>query len=329
MIRVIIFLGDGMIEEIKKMPKVELHLHLDGSVRIETASNLLGLSKQELFDKMVASDKCIDLNEYLTKFKLPIDLLQTKDNLCLVARELGQLLEEQNVIYAEVRFAPFFHTKSGLTLDEVVMAVLDGFAGYNVNLILCMMRGSSFEDNEKIIDLASRYLKNGVVGLDLAGAEGVYHTCDYADLFRIAKEKGIPFTIHAGEADGRDSVLSALDFGAKRLGHGIRCLEDMNLVKRIVNERVLLEICPTSNVQTNVVSEYRNHPIYKLYKKGVLVCVNTDNVTVSNVTLTDEYIKLYKNFGFNIDDFKKMNLAAIEGSFSDDKEKLKEIVNNF
>lgn len=312
-----------MIDKIKQMPKIELHLHLDGSVDIKLASKILGKKVEELKSDMIAADKCTDLNEYLTKFKLPIELMQTKDNLELIAHDLGEYLKKQNVIYAEVRFAPIFHTKEGLSLDNVILAVKNGFKGYNVNLILCMMRGISFEDNLKVIKLAKKYLNDGVVGIDLAGAEGVYPTSDYKNLFEIAKQENIPFTIHAGEAAGSESILNALDFGSKRIGHGIRCLEDKKLVNRIIKENTLLEICPTSNVQTNVVDEYENHPIYKLYKMGVKICINTDNVTVSNVSITDEYIKLYKAFKFTLEDFKNFNLMALEGAFITDKEKLR------
>lgn len=318
-----------MIEKLKQMPKIELHLHLDGSVDIQLASKLLGKKVEELKSEMVASSKCKDLNEYLTKFKLPIELMQTKDNLKLIAHDLGQKLKNQNVIYAEVRFAPIYHTKEGLSLDDVISAIKEGFQDYNINLILCMMRGESFENNLKVIKLAKKYLNNGVVGIDLAGAEGIYPTSDYEKLFALARNEKIPFTIHAGEAAGSKSVMQALNFGSKRIGHGVRCLEDNNLVNRIIEDNVILEICPTSNVQTNVVDKYENHPIYKLYKKGVKVCINTDNTTVSNVSLTDEYIKLYKAFNFTLEDYKKFNLNALDASFITDKEKLRDIINNF
>ncbi len=312
-----------MIEEIKKIPKVELHLHLDGSVRLETASRLSGLSLEEVREKMVAPDKCKDLNEYLTKFDFPISLMQTKENLKLIASELALSLHKQNVIYAEVRFAPFFHTKKGLTEAEVVEAVMLGMSEVpiKINLILCLMRGATFEENLKVIEIAKLYLNKGVGGVDLAGAEAIYPTSEYALLFKKIKEENIPFTIHAGEASGPQSIELALDFGAKRIGHGIRCLESENLLKRIIDNNILLEICPTSNVQTNVVSEYQKHPILTLYKSKVHLCINTDNATVSNVSLTDEYIKLYQSFGFSLEEFKRMNVDALKQAFLNEKMK--------
>lgn len=322
-----------MIEKIKQMPKVELHLHLDGSVDLETASILSNKKIEEIKDKMVAKDKCYDLNEYLTKFDFPISLMQTKENLKLIAHELGLKLEKQNVIYAEVRFAPMFHTKKGLTINEVIDSVLEGFKSTKVkiNLILCLMRGAQEKENKTIIDIAKEYQNKGVCAIDLAGAEGLYPTKDYQNLFKEAKEKGIQFTIHAGEAAGPESINDAINFGAKRIGHGIRCLEDKTIVDKIKDNNILLEICPTSNVQTNVVDKYENHPIIKLYKEGILVCINTDNITVSNISLTEEYIKLYKAFNLTIEDFKTMNINAINHAFitEEEKEKIKKELEKF
>lgn len=313
-----------MLEDIKKMPKVELHLHLDGSVGLETASKLSGLSLDAVGEKMVAADKCKDLNEYLTKFDFPLSLMQTKENLKLIARELALSLHKQNVIYAEVRFAPSFHTKNGLTEAEVVEAVMSGMkeVSIKINLILCLMRGASFEENLKTVETAKLYLNKGVGGVDLAGAEAIYPTSEYALLFKKVREENIPFTIHAGEASGIQSIEAALDFGAKRIGHGIRCLESENLLKRIIDNNILLEVCPTSNVQTNAVLGYEEHPILRLYKMGVHLCINTDNVTVSNVSLTDEYVKLYQTFNFGLDDFKQMNIYALKQAFISEAEKV-------
>lgn len=187
------------------------------------------------------------------------------------------------------------------------------------------MRGDSFDNNLKVVTLALKYLGKGVCALDLAGAEGIYPTSDYKELFMIAKDNNIPFTIHAGEAAGSESIREALSFGAKRIGHGIRCIEDKALIEELKEKNILLEICPTSNVQTKVVNNYERHPIYELYKKGVLVSVNTDNRTVSNITLTDEYQKLLDCFSFTLEDLKMMNIYAINGAFISEKEK-KELI---
>ena len=278
----------------EKLKKIELHLHLDGSISLELASVLSGLSIEELKPKMIAPDKCENLSEYLIKFDFPISLMQTKENLKLIAKELANRLEKQNVIYAEIRFAPMFHTKEGLTYEEIINAVLEGLNSNNnikTNLVLCMMRGFSKEENLKTIAIAEKYLTKGVCAIDLAGAEDKYPLDEYLELFEIASSKGIPFTIHAGENGEADEVKKAIDVGAKRIGHGIHSIDSIEVLNLIKEKNILLEICPTSNVQTNSVDKYKNHPIKKLYDLGIPLCINTDNSTVSNISLTEEYIK--------------------------------------
>lgn len=313
-----------MIEDIKKLKKIELHIHLDGSVSLDTISKITGNKKDEIFHLMVANDKLENLSEYLTKFDLPIKCMQTKENLKLISKELVDYLEKENVIYAEVRFAPIFHTKGNLTLESIVESVLEGLRSNNnvkTNLILCMMRGMEYEDNIKVIEVAEKYLGKGVCALDLAGAEDRYPLKDYINLFNVAKEKNVPFIIHAGENGGYKEVELAIDIGAKRIGHGIHSYENLDFLNELKNKDILLEICPTSNIQTNAIDEYKNHPIYNFYKKGIKVCINTDNKTVSNISLNEEYIKLYNTFNFDINDFKIMNLNALKYSFLSEKEK--------
>lgn len=306
--------------ELKKLPKIELHLHLDGSVRPSTASELLN---KDVTEEMIVKEDCKDLNEYLKKFDLPISIMQSKENLERISYELACDLKNDNVIYAEIRFAPIFHTKEGLTLEEVVESVLKGLKKVNIktNLILCMMRGMSYKDNEKIIYLAKKYLGSGVCAIDLAGAEALYKTKDYKELFELSTKLDIPFTIHAGEADGIESIKSALDFGTKRLGHGVKVTQSNDMIDTLINENVTLEVCPTSNLNTCIVDVYKKHPIKELYDKKVSVTISTDNNTVSNITLSDEYQKLMDNFDFSIEDFYQFNLNAINAAFINDEEK--------
>ena len=258
---------------------------------------------------------------------MPIKVMQTKENLSRIARELGEDLEKDDIIYAEVRFAPQLHTKKGLSYDDIVLSVIEGFKKCNIkiNVILCMMRGASYINNLKTIEVAEKYLNKGVVALDLAGDEKHFKTKDYEELFKIAKEKNIPFTIHAGEADDASSVLDAISFGAKRIGHGIRIIEDNYATSEVIKNKVTLEVCPTSNFQTKAVEIYKNHPIKKLYEKGVLITVSTDNNTVSNVSLSNEYERLKSCFGFTDKDFLTFNLNAINAAFISDLEKEKYI----
>ena len=303
------------------IPKVELHCHLDGSVRLSTLAELSNTPIDKVKELAVANDKCLDLNDYLTKFSLPVNIMQDEYSLERIAYELASDLKNENVIYAEIRFAPLKHITK-IDMYKVVESVLKGLKQVDIktNLILCMMRGDSLSDNKKIVDLAKHFLNKGVCAVDLAGAEALYKTSDYKELFDYVKENNIPFTIHAGEADGINSIKSAISFGAKRIGHGIRIIEDPSLIEEIKEKEILLEVCPTSNIQTNVVDNINNHPIKKLYNDGVLVTINTDNRTVSNTTLTKEY-ELLKQIGFNENDFIKMNINAIKHAFIKEEEK--------
>lgn len=306
------------------MKKVELHVHLDGSVRPSTVSELLNKDLEDINSQMQVDKNNANLTEYLTKFDLPISVMQTKENLTRIAYELATDLKKEEVIYAEVRFAPIFHTRKNLTFDDIITSILDGFnkcEGIKINLLLCMMRGQSNEDNIKIIELASKYLNKGVCGIDLAGDEYNYKTSLYSGLFKLAKEKNIPFTIHAGEADGPQSIIDAINYGATRIGHGVRCIEDKEVMGLIKAKNILLEICPTSNIQTKVVDSYDRHQVKYIYDYGINICINTDNRTVSNITLDEEYSNLQRYFGFKEADLRKCNINAIKASFLTEEEK--------
>lgn len=304
-------------------PKIELHIHLDGSVRPSTVSEILKLDKSEIEKEMKVDNSCKDLNEYLTKFDLPLKILQTKENLIRVSEELAIDLKNDGVIYAEVRFAPILHTKNGLTCEEVIESVIEGISKVNIkiNLIICLMRNVSDIDNYKVIDAGLKYINNRVVGFDLAGAEALYKTSNFKSLFNYIKKYNIPFTIHAGEADGITSIKSAIDFGTKRIGHGVRIIEDDSMIKYAKDNDITFEVCPTSNIDTKIFKEYKEHAIKKMYDNNLNITVNTDNRTVSNITLTEEYEKLINIFGFNLNDLKNMNINAIKSSFMTTNEK--------
>lgn len=299
------------------MKKVELHLHLDGSIRPSTISEILNINLEEAKKLSTIETKCASLKEYLTKFDIPLKIMQTKENLERVAFELAQDLQKDDVIYAEIRFAPNKHLKSGLTLDEVVTAILKGLSQVPIktNLILCMMRSDSYEQNLKVIKLAKKYLNHGVVAIDLAGSEASYPVNLYQELFEIAQKENIPFTIHAGEADGPLSVINAINLGAKRIGHGVRAIESEKALKLIKEKNITLEVCPKSNLDTNMYEKLSNHPIKKLYDMDLLVTINTDNRTVSNTNLTKSYQDLQEVFSFTKQDFLKMNENALQSAF--------------
>ena len=316
--------------DFKLLPKIELHLHLDGSVRPDSVAEILNRNHEEVKYEMIAKNKCEDLNDYLTKFSTPISAMQTKENLSRLAYELATDLKNDKVLYAEIRFAPMKHLEQGLNKYEVVEAILAGLSRVDIktNLILCMMRGASLDENMEVIDLAKHFYRKGVCAVDLAGAEALYPTSDYKDLFTYAKKIGIPYTIHAGEADGYDSIKAAIEFGAKRLGHGVNIIRHEDLIEKVINSDILLEVCPTSNVQTNIVQSYKDLPIKKLYDKGIAISINTDNRTVSNTNLTKEYQNIVNSLGFTEDDIIKMNKDAIKHSFLLETEK-QELLNKY
>ncbi len=303
------------------MKKIELHLHLDGSVNLNLAVSLSNLDLDTVKNKMIAPSKCENLGDYLTRFSFPISLLQTKENLELIASKLADDLIEDEVIYAEIRFNPLAFT-STLSLDEVITSILKGLSNKKIktNLILCMMRGYSYNDNLKIVNLAKKYLNKGVVAIDLAGDEKKYKLKEYISLFEYAKSLNIPFTIHAGEVDEID-LMSAINLGARRIGHGVYSVVDEKILTGIRKKDILLEICPTSNIQTNAFKTYQDHPIKKLYDLNIKINLSTDNMTVSNTTLEKEYeiVKKYNNLTDS--DLIKMNKDSIDYAFLDDFEK--------
>ena len=222
---------------------VDLHLHSDGSISVPVARRLaeiagtpLALSDAEVFDRLSVGDGCEDLGEYLDKFGFPLSLIQTREQISESIYLLQEELRERGYAYAELRFAPQSQCQCGLTQREVVEASLEGLrrSDFEARLILCCMRGTSNLDaNLQTVELAAEYLGNEVVALDLAGAEALFPTADFAPVFARARELGVPFTIHAGEADGPRSVRDALAMGAVRIGHGVRAVEDPALVREL------------------------------------------------------------------------------------------------
>lgn len=287
---------------------IDLHVHLDGSLSFDMVRKLAALQNmeqfadEELIPKMVAPKDCQNLNDYLTKFDYPLELLQTKEALELSIYELLKLQSEQGLSYSEIRFAPQLHMRKGLTQSEVVEAVLCGrqkfqeeaadmeskFEKMQSGIILCCMRGADDKLNYGTVEVASHYKAKGVALLDLAGAEALFPTKNYKELFKYAESLKVPYTIHAGEADGSESIWDALEFGAKRIGHGVRCIEDRELMRRLAKDQIPLELCPTSNLNTKIFDRIQDYPIPELLDEGIKITINTDNMTVSDTTLEKE-----------------------------------------
>lgn len=306
---------------------IDLHLHLDGSLSLDSVRELADMqgielpkSEEELISRLQVDTNCRDLNDYLEKFDFPLKLLQTKETIRTSVYNLAEELKEQGLLYAEIRFAPQLHTQSGLSQAEIVDAAIAGLkkSDFHANLILCCMRGdSNHEQNLETVRVARVYLGQGVCAIDIAGAEALYPTANFEDLFALARELGIPYTIHAGEADGPQSVYKAIEFGTDRIGHGVRSVEDEQLVKKLAAEGIPLELCPTSNLQTNIFESIDKFPVRKLMDAGVKITVNTDNMTVSGVTLQSEFQKLMDTFSLTNDELKTFVRNSADVSFAD------------
>lgn len=310
--------------DLKKIPKIELHVHLDGSLNIDKISEITKEDKKVLEEKMTAGEKLSSLKDYLDKFDYAVSLLQIPDLIRKLASSLREDLIKDNVIYAEVRYAPLKHI-SYISMDEfidIVYEELNKDKKLKVKLILCMMRNDSKLNNMKVINLAKKHLKKEVVGIDLAGDEDSYPTKDFKDLFDYANELKIPITIHSGETTNYKEVEAALNMHAKRIGHGIRSIDNFDLINKLKDNNILLELCPTSNVQTNSVDIYKNHPIKLFSLLGVTYSINTDNRLVSEIDLSREYKKLIDNRLVTIEGIIKSNLNAIKYSFLTEEEKV-------
>ncbi len=304
---------------------IDLHLHLDGSLTpayVISQAKKQGLDlpvweEKELVKYMTAPADCRDLNEYLEKFDLPCSVMQTEDALTEAVRDVCRQMEAQGMKYVEIRFAPQLHTKKGLTQRQVTEAAIKGLPqgkGLEAKLILCCMRMENNEkENMETIRMAEEYLGKGVAAADLAGAEAIFPTKSFEPVFRMAREAGVPFTIHAGEADGPKSIWTALKFGAKRIGHGVRCLEDETLVEYLREHRIPLEVCPTSNFQTKAVKG--EYPLKKMLEKGLCVTLNTDNTTVSGTTLEKEFEVARTRLGVTEEELEILKANAEKARF--------------
>lgn len=310
------------MKKYENLKKVELHCHLEGSLNPERVAKWSRKSVSEIIDKLRLKRKG-DLNDFLKMFDYPISLLQNRQRLKEAAEVLCRDLKKDSVIYAEIRFDPIGLTKKDLTASAVVDAVLEGLASSDLktNLILCMKRERDDVTNKSVIDLAKKYLKKGVVAVDLSGSDIDYPTKNFKELFQYAKEKSVPVVIHAGEAGDSKDINSAISFGARRIGHGVKAIGSFEVMEKLKRLDIPLEICLTSNIQTGLYDNYNDHPIMRLVDSGVKVIVNTDNRTISNTTLTDEYNLLNKYFGFTVTDFVAMNKYAVNHAFLSDEEK--------
>jgi len=305
------------------LPKVELHLHLDCSLSFGVVKKLdPAVTESEYRQCFTGPPKFSGLAEYLTRAARSIELMQTAENLRLVTLDLFEQLQQEGVIYAEIRFAPFEHIQNGLSPAQVVQAVAQAVeegaqtTGIMAGLILCTLRHYTATQSLETAKLVEGFKGSAVAGFDIASDEATYPIDAHVRAFEFAQDKGLNRTAHAGEARGADSVWEILRyFKPQRLGHGVRSIEDPALIEELKRQNIHLEICPVSNIQTNVYPQIADHPVDRLYRSGVSVSINTDARTICNVTLQEEYELLRTTFQWAQTDFLRCNLNAIEHAF--------------
>ncbi|MGJ6964502.1 adenosine deaminase [Streptosporangium sp. G11] len=327
-------------EQIRLAPKVLLHDHLDGGLRPET---IIDLARESGYDRLPATEteslrawfrESADsgsLERYLETFDHTVGVMQAREALVRVAAECAEDLADDGVVYAEVRYAPEQHTSAGLSLEEVIEAVQEGFSagsegrGIRVGTLLTAMRHQA--RSMEIAELAVRYRDAGVVGFDIAGAEAGYPPTRHLDAFEYLQRENAHFTIHAGEAFGLPSIWQAIQWcGADRLGHGVRIIDDISvqsdgepklgrLAAYVRDKRIPLEMCPTSNLQTGAAASIAEHPIGLLRRLNFRVTVNTDNRLMSGTSISEEFAKLSEAFGYGWDDMLWFTVNAMKSAF--------------
>ena len=310
---------------------IDLHLHLDGSVPLSTARRLADMqaipapvSEQEFKQLMSVRKDCKNLNDYLDRFAFPCSLLHTPEAIRQSMSDLLQELQRQGLRYAEIRFAPQKSCEQGMSQMEVVQAALQAMQDSPIpcGLILSMIRGAdNHAQNKETIAVAKALHGKGVVAVDLAGAEALFPTHTFREEFALVREAGVPLIIHAGEADGAESVREAIEAGAVRIGHGVRALEDPTVVEMLVNRGVTLELCPTSNLQTGIFASYEDYPLRRLMEAGVRVCLNTDNMTVSDTTLATEWQYMIDTQHLTQDEIQRIIHNTIDATFASEETK--------
>ncbi len=316
-------------ELIQRLPKTDLHVHLDGSLRLSTILELaeenhvkLPTTDPDKLFALIDADNANSLTEYLRAFDITLSVMQTEESLYRTALELCEDAAAENVWYMEVRYSPMLHMQHGLPLTTIVEAVLAGLRdgkkkyGIRSGLIISALRHTDPKWSLRLAELACAYKNRGVVGYDLAGAEDGFQARKFAGAFHLIRSNNVNCTAHAGEAFGPESIHQALhDCGAHRIGHGTRLREDGDLLNFVADHRIPLEICLKSNVQTRAVDSLEAHPINFYHDYGVRVTLNTDNRLITNTTVTDEYMLWINNFDVAASDVREVVINGFKSAF--------------
>ncbi len=319
-------------EFIHRMPKTDLHVHLDGSARLSTILELAeqqgvklpggAKTEKKLADAIHMGEICTDLNDYLKAFDVTLSVMQTEEALYRVAYELGEDMAKENVRYTEVRYSPLLHTEKGLSFPVIVEAVAEGLRdakrkyGIMSGQIICGIRHITPETSLRMAELCVAFKHRGVVGFDLAGGEMNNPAKDHREAFYLVRNNNVNLTIHAGEAYGPESIHQAIHIaGAHRIGHGTRLREDGDLLNYVNDRRIPLEICVSSNVQTRACDSFETHPLPFYLSYGLRLCLNTDNRLVTDTTMTDEFWLATQYYNLGIGDLRKLTLGGFKSAF--------------
>lgn len=312
---------------IKKMPKIELHCHLDGSMNLDVTKELLKeigktYEDAQLMNMLQAPEDCPSLADYLTRFDLPISLIQTKNGLRKSAKAVALDAATENVKYIEVRFAPTFSTNEGLSIRDIIESVQIGLkeaeaeADIKTGIIVCAMRHLPMEINLAMLKEARELYGAGVVACDLAGDEKAFPTRNFVEFFETAKKLGVPYTIHSGECGSVENIRVALELGAKRLGHGIAMGRDLDLMKECARRGIGVELCPSSNLQTKAITSFDEYPLRSFMAAGIPISINTDNRMVSGTTIVREFTRVAEKFALTEEELAKIYRDSVEKSFA-------------
>jgi adenosine deaminase len=325
------------LELIESLPKTDLHVHLDGSLRLDTILELAREQRvqlptedrDELWRMLYAGEVCESLDDYLKGFDITLSVMQTEDSLVRAAYELAEDAHNEGVRYIEVRYAPMLHTHNGLRYTDIVEAVLRGLRaakrtlGIRYGVILCGMRSMSSESSLRMAELAVAYKNRGVVGFDLAGSEINNPAKEHLAAFQLILDNNINCTAHAGEAYGPDSVAQAIHkCGAHRIGHGTRLREDGDLLNYVNDHRIPLEVCPSSNLQTKAAKSWEAHPVDFYVDYGLRITINTDNRLITGTTVSNELWLCHQHYGWSLDVIKDIVIAGFKSAFLPYREKV-------
>jgi adenosine deaminase len=314
------------------MPKAELHLHLDGSLRIDTALELARSRRVEaprtwsgMASALIAPAQCTDQADLLKAFDLPIALMQDAEALERIAYELVETKAADGVRYVEIRWGPLLHVRRGLALEAGIAAVAAGVAdaaartGVAVRLICTALRSHAPADNVRLAEAAARFVDDGLTGWDLAGPEAAFPDPElHRAAFEAARAGGLRVTLHAGEWGGAQQVRRALAMDPERIAHGPGTIDDPDLMRELTARGVPLDLCPTSNAQASIVPSVAAHPLARLHRAGVPVTLSTDDTTVSDIRLSEEYLRAIERIGLSLPELWAIDRFALDVAFADE-----------